>query len=417
VQTVGPQITLYYEDHPVSRFHLMPESAQQLYNYKLTLNYGEFTSVPDSLTLTVFPVQRQVLPEPDESNLIPPFMLIGDPGNSPDRVTGFGTVNTIFEISTTEVSNVQYVGFLNSVAKDDPQSLFSPLMESDPRGGIVRSGVSGSYFYESKPYMAVKPVNFVSWINAARFVNWLENDMPEGEQGQLTTETGTYNLTIQDAATAAVRGPDSRYALPEENEWFKAAYYDPAARFYRQYPLRIDGLPQRAAASSSGNVRNPGPRVTNFANGALWFGMQGNVTSVASTQAASAYGTYNQGGNVAEWLDNPAERSMRIIRGGHYGASVEEVSSSGRTFHEPDYTGPAVGFRVVRSLCFADLNGDGDVDAEDVNHFSLEYGRTNCGDVDMCKGDFDGDGDVDGSDLTEFSTCLGEFLTHSLKIP
>lgn len=416
-QTDGPQIPLYDEDQPVARVLLMPEAAQQLYNFKLTVSDEELTSVPDSLTLTVFPVQRQVPPEPDESNLIPPFMLIGDPGNSPDRMTGFGTVNTIFEISTTEVSNVQYAGFLNSVAKDDPQSLFSPLMESDPRGGIVRSGASGSYFYESKPYMAVKPVNFVSWINAARFVNWLENGMPEGEQGQLTTETGTYDLTIQDAAEAAVRGPDSRYAIPEENEWFKAAYYDPVARFYRQYPLRIEGLPKRAAASSSGNVRNPGPGVINFANGALWFGMQGNVISVASTQAKSAYGTYNQGGNVAEWLDNPTERSMRIIRGGHYEANVEEVSSSGRAFHEPDHTSPSVGFRVVRAPCFADLNGDGTVDAEDVSRFSLEYGRTNCGDVDLCKGDFDGDGDVDGVDLAEFSTCLGEIMTHSLKRP
>ena len=60
--------------------------------------------------------------------------------------------------------------------------------------GIVQSGSSGSYTYAVATAYQNFPVNFISWGDAARFSNWLQNSQPTGAQGAGTTETGTYTL-------------------------------------------------------------------------------------------------------------------------------------------------------------------------------------------------------------------------------
>jgi hypothetical protein len=55
------------------------------------------------------------------------------------------------------------------------------------RGGITRSGSSGSFTYNAKPGREDMPVNFVSFYDALRFANWLHDGQGAGD-----TETGTY---------------------------------------------------------------------------------------------------------------------------------------------------------------------------------------------------------------------------------
>jgi sulfatase modifying factor 1 len=76
---------------------------------------------------------------------------IGNPGNSPDtrfsnvnHPAGVGSVVQSFNIGKTEVTNTQYVAFLQAVAASDPYGLYSTSMSSDTLGGIVRSGATGS---------------------------------------------------------------------------------------------------------------------------------------------------------------------------------------------------------------------------------------------------------------------------------
>jgi hypothetical protein len=40
-----------------------------------------------------------------------------------------------------------------------------------------------------------KPVIAVSWFDALRFINWLENGQPVGLQDASTTEDGAYTFT------------------------------------------------------------------------------------------------------------------------------------------------------------------------------------------------------------------------------
>lgn len=114
---------------------------------------------------------------------------VGDAGNANDS-TGFGAVSYDYQIGTHEVTNGQYASFLNSVAATDTHDLYHTQMGSAARGGISRSGTSGSHAYSTKTGMADKPVSFVSFWDAARFANWLTNGQPTGPQGFGTTQRG-----------------------------------------------------------------------------------------------------------------------------------------------------------------------------------------------------------------------------------
>ncbi len=109
------------------------------------------------------------------------WVVIGDPGNPEDTIiardgsSGYGSVDHVFRIAEYEVSNAQYAEFLNAVAKTDPNQLYWSAMEHQVFGGIVRSGDVGNYTYGLKPNMANKPVNYVSWFDAARYANWIHN--------------------------------------------------------------------------------------------------------------------------------------------------------------------------------------------------------------------------------------------------
>src|SRR5688572_29175610 len=87
---------------------------------------------------------------------------VGDPGNAADN-TGFGSVSTSYFVSRYEVTNAQYAQFLGAKAVSDPLGLYNANMGSHPLGGIVRSGVSGSFSYSVKSGYADMPVVFVSW--------------------------------------------------------------------------------------------------------------------------------------------------------------------------------------------------------------------------------------------------------------
>ena len=125
---------------------------------------------------------------------------VGNAGNPADTevmsdgTTGYGSVSYLYRIGTTEVTNAQYVEFLNAVAASDPYALYEPAMGIFSFGGIVRSGVSGSFSYAVKaPFSTYtydnKPVSYVTWYDAIRFANWLHNGQGTGD-----TENGAYTL-------------------------------------------------------------------------------------------------------------------------------------------------------------------------------------------------------------------------------
>jgi len=71
---------------------------------------------------------------------------VGNAGNAADT-TGFGAVSYEYRIAKHEVTNAQYAEFLNAVAATDTNNLYNTNMGSNARGGVTRSGSSGSFTY------------------------------------------------------------------------------------------------------------------------------------------------------------------------------------------------------------------------------------------------------------------------------
>ena len=215
------------------------------------------------------------------------WATVGNPGNTGQGQSPgpFGAVSYNYRISKHEVTNEQYATFLNAVAATDSNGLYHTFMGSDVRGGITRSGPSGSYTYSTKTNMGNKPVNYVSFFDAMRFTNWLENG-----QGAGNTEAGVY--TIGNGLNET-RATGSRFFITSEDEWYKAAYHknDGVTGNYWFYPTSSDIFPMVAMADMFGNISNPGSNVVNHNRGADWNGLNGNVTTVGSALSTSPYGT------------------------------------------------------------------------------------------------------------------------------
>jgi formylglycine-generating enzyme required for sulfatase activity len=164
---------------------------------------------------------------------------VGDPGNAgelsgsgaggfgPDRVCG--AVAYTYNIGKYEVTAGQYTEFLNAVAKTDTYGLYrnTDMSNTSWGSGITRSGQSSNYTYSVASDFVNRPVNYVSWGDAARFANWMHNGQPTGTQGLATTEDGAYYLngaTTNAALLAVTRKVNATWAIPSEDEWYKAAY-------------------------------------------------------------------------------------------------------------------------------------------------------------------------------------------------
>ncbi len=105
------------------------------------------------------------------------FVTVGNAGNAADS-TGYGAVDYAYAIGKYEVTAGQYTAFLNAVAATDTYGLYNTSMWTYRRRHgckIQRSGSSGSYTYSVAADCANRPVNYVSFWDAARFVNWLHN--------------------------------------------------------------------------------------------------------------------------------------------------------------------------------------------------------------------------------------------------
>ena len=93
----------------------------------------------------------------------------------------------------------QYAAFLNAVATTgDSYGLYTAKMAADflPSVGIKPSANgSGGYTYVVGDGNV--PVFDVTWADAARFCNWLQNGQPASPEGAGTTETGAYTLNAE----------------------------------------------------------------------------------------------------------------------------------------------------------------------------------------------------------------------------
>jgi sulfatase modifying factor 1 len=272
---------------------------------------------------------------------------VGNPGNVADQNFDgqgqFGAVPYAYNIGTTEVSNSQYAEFLSAVGATDTYGLYNASMGSSELGGINRNGSSGSYAYSVKTNYGNLPVNYVSWYDAIRFANWLNNGQGSGD-----TETGAYALGTVGAGGIPIAPPLTHDAgakiwLPTEDEWYKAAYYNPATSSYFQYPTSSNTLPSNAFLDAGNNANFYDSITDTLTTGSPYLTDVGHFAT-----SESPYGTFDQGGNVWEWNEALIEGSGRALRGGTVNYFSEGLLSSTRldSFF-PDNEVFSVGFRVA----------------------------------------------------------------------
>jgi sulfatase modifying factor 1 len=229
---------------------------------------------------------------------------VGSAGNSADA-TGFGSVGYEYRISRYEVTVSQYAEFLNVAAQSDPSGLYDPLMGIWQ--GVTQSGTDGSYSYTVESGRGTRAMGHVSFDNALRFTNWLNNG-----QGSALTDSGAYDLSGGSLNNGSIeRSLNAEVFLPSEDEWYKAAYYDAAAQSFLEYPT-FSNIPGTCSGpSASSNTANCGS--------AAGFKLLTNVGSYPNS--GSPYGTFDQGGNVWEWNESWLAGESGGLRGGGNGSN------------------------------------------------------------------------------------------------
>jgi formylglycine-generating enzyme required for sulfatase activity len=318
---------------------------------------------------------------------------VGNPGNANDTYgDGYGSVDYVYNIGKFEVTAGEYVDFLNAVAATDTYGLYNPHMDSSSYScQITQNGTSGSYSYDfSGGTVEVpgstaadwenRPVNYVSWGDAARFANWMHNGQPTGAQELGTTEDGSYFL---DGATgwmdlvAVVREPDATWVIPSEDEWYKAAYYDGDTGLYYDYPTGADdpNVPSNDLIDP-----DPGNNATfRISPDDYTIGSPYWRTEVGEFEnSESPYGTFDQGGNVWEWNEAIHLGVFRMVRGGALNTYDFSMQPGYRLHKDPTNEIGNIGFRVAE-VPVLDFNGDGNVDLHDFALLQADFG----GDLDL----------------------------------
>ena len=247
------------------------------------------------------------------------FVSIGNTDNAADT-TSYGAVPYEYRASTYEIS----------------------------QDAITKATASGMANVTAGAWTGNQPAANIDWYEAAAFVNFLNTNSGKTAAYDLTFSGGSWSMTLwssEQAWTAGgtnlYRNKNAFYFLPSENEWYKAAYYNPAGSNYFLYPTASSSVPTAVASGT-----NAGSAVYNNA---------ASVPAVVdSAGGLSPYGTMGQGGNVWELNEsayagtNSSPSETRALRGGDWTYTEFFLRASFRfDFVAPSQAVDFVGFRVA----------------------------------------------------------------------
>ena len=296
-----------------------------------------------------------------------------------------GGVDYAFRIAETELTTAQYVTFLNTADPlgHNPRHLWDAAQSSRvwPKYGSINRNMRaprGQRYYVSSPAWANKPYNQGDFSRGARLANSIDNGTVLSKRNRvITTPTGarltrtTYTIRLSTTLDTgmytmsnreATRNSTTGFTVSSQDEWIKAAYYDPNGGgkyswwdyptnpgVYTNCPVDNQGCatgdqPNQTQLDANGDVTNgsaqplasflafpksatPPPdwcptqftvaqcAITPFGAAAAIY--TGNVSSVGQALTRSPWGTLDQGGNVVETTDTisppPPDENPRIV--------------------------------------------------------------------------------------------------------
>ncbi len=237
------------------------------------------------------------------------------PAGTKPPCQAIGSVDYNYEIGQLEVTVGQWVTFLNTV---DPKGtnrhrLYEQTQSSKawPQYGQLRhtkKASDGRHYAVGSPEWANKPYGFANFFSAARFANSLYNGTLIEKQSGTTstysvttykvklspkTQTGMYNLNDDNTQ----RRRKSGFVVPSQNEWVKAAYYDPSTKSYWKFPTN-PGTFANAPGYDASTAVQPLTTQLNYDTG--------DVTNATGAPIASIV---DENGNYPAWCPKAAQTS------------------------------------------------------------------------------------------------------------
>lgn len=215
------------------------------------------------------------------------FVNIGNPSNAADPLTGFGSVPYEFRLAKYAVSQTD----------------------------LDKATLSGLLHVNGGAWSGLQPAANISWYEAAAFVNWLNTSSGKSAAYNLSWNGSSFQMSLWSSAEAwqlggenLFRHKDAFYFLPNENEWYKAAYGKSDESGYYLYPTASDTAPNAVTGGTAENTA-----VFN----------QLAPAAVNDAGALSSYGA-SQAANVWKWMEdvytgeNTNTTEDRLIRTGAF---------------------------------------------------------------------------------------------------
>lgn len=248
------------------------------------------------------------------------WSVVGDPGNrhvtqdeAPDLwrdgqplFGDVGGVDYTYRITTTEVTNRQYLDFLNA---------YQPHIQGPPNSLLITG--TRIFLDSNDRYQIISGYEDIGvgvpWHMAARYANWLHNG--QGTEAS-DFETGAYDTSTfgRDPDTNVLtdqpeRSPGSDFWIPNLSEWTKAMYWDPNKGPDGGYWLYHNGSdePGIYALPGDGGTSNAGTNIQ---------------LPVASYDARSPWGLFDGSGGQREWMETATPGPLaRLVGGSHVSTS------------------------------------------------------------------------------------------------
>jgi len=197
-----------------------------------------------------------------------------------------------FSIAKYETTVSQYCQFLNAA---DPDGTYWASGQE-----IIKKGDPGNYYYEIQAGRNNYPVRYVSIYDAEAYAAW---------KSSVTGFT---------------------YRLPTEQEWEKAAGWDPVLEKLWTYAFQSGSID-----CSKCNY--------NYCVGA--------PTIVGSYDPhKSYYGCYDMSGNLWEWTSSIYSGDSRVLRGGCWSSTATVCLVTYRNYYSPSNRNNYFGFRLALDL-------------------------------------------------------------------
>jgi len=232
----------------------------------------------------------------------------GGGGYSNEKPVHKVSITQDFGMGRYEVTNAEFVRFLNTVKRRGPQN--EPWFETKKEDSDSHiTGSTGNFRVESG--YENHPVIEVSWYGATAYAKWI------------ATQTG------------------QKYRLPTEAEWEYVARAGTTTKYWWGNEI----------GSNKGNCRNSGDRF--------------QYTAPVGSFKANPFGIYDTVGNVWEWTQDiysknyyskslssdptgPSTGSYRVLRGGGWSFTAPYCRAAYRFYASPDDRSFDLGFRLLR---------------------------------------------------------------------